>query len=177
MRITDPQIRVDKLAYQKEEQISYGGVVDKDEHIEYNFRLENTGNTKLYNMTFDDSYIGVKLDYVNGLTVKPSANQVSVFDKNKGGLDPEDLIAVVTGYKMLEEGETTTEKTYIKTDLGEMVEDPNGRYIYTVNEIRFNPEPEKNITAQDKLKFFLQKKLQKMQGYILYKRGLKTVSN
>ena len=133
MRITDPALRVEKTAYQDNVEINYGGVVDSDEMIEYNFKLENTGNTKLYNITFEDPFIGVALDYNQGLTVSGT----NVYDKDGAPLDEKDLTAVITGYKKLADSETTQEKTY-KEENGVMVEAVDGRYVYTETTIGFS---------------------------------------
>ena len=97
MHVTDPTLTVEKTAYQYEDDIEYGGVVDAASPVEYNFKLSNTGNTKLYNLTFTDGTIGVTLDPTNGLTVAEGMNGLYVLDKDGGPLDPQDVYAVVRG--------------------------------------------------------------------------------
>ena len=104
MHITDPTLDVSKGAEQFGEEIEYGGVVDAASSMEYYFQLSNTGNTKLYNMTFTDTTIGVKLDYTNGLMVDSKMNGLYVLDKHGGKLDASDLYAVVKGYRPTKNG-------------------------------------------------------------------------
>ncbi len=134
MHITDPALRVEKNAYQGGKQIEYGGIVDADDPIEYNFKLSNIGNTKLYNLTFDDSDIGVSLTYDKGLYVEGDGNDTELDDINgyyvtdaRGErLDATDLTAVVTGYKNVGTGGNYIQsgRTYTK------VADGAGTHIY-----------------------------------------------
>ena len=106
MHITDPTLDVDKTAYQFDKEIEYGGVIDPTSSLEYNFSLNNSGNTKLYNLTFRDDVIGVSLDPTNGLTVGTygtgdsaiSRNGIYVLDANGKTLEAKDLSARVEGY-------------------------------------------------------------------------------
>ncbi len=134
MHITDPALRVEKTAYQGGKKIEYGGIVDADDPIEYNFKLSNIGNTKLYNLTFDDSDIGVSLTYDKGLYVEGDGNDTELDDINgyyvtdaRGErLDATDLTAVVTGYKNVGTGGNYIQsgRTYTK------VADGAGTHIY-----------------------------------------------
>ena len=101
MQVTDPSLKVQKDAYQFGTKVNYGGVVDPGSPIEYSFGIVNTGNTKLYNLTFVDSTIGVSLDPSASsadkvLTVAPGS---PVQDAYGGTLDATDLVVTVTGYK------------------------------------------------------------------------------
>jgi fibro-slime domain-containing protein len=144
MRVTDPALRTEKNAAQKNEDdqledIPYGGAIAFEEPIAYNFKLTNTGNTKLYNLTFEDKEIGVKLDYINGLQVTGtyqglSVNGFYVLDKTNGELTASDLTADVVGYQFVGDGNGT----YRKTDDGKYIPDSNGSYNYTtVKDITF----------------------------------------
>ncbi len=134
MHITDPDLRVEKTAYQGGKQIEYGGIVDADDPIEYNFKLTNAGNTKLYNLTFMDEDIGVYLTYDKGLYVEGDGNGTDVDDINgyfvtdaRGErLDAEDLTAIVTGYENVGTGGDYIKNghTYTKVD------DGKGTHIY-----------------------------------------------
>ncbi len=97
MHVTDPTLTVEKSAYQYDDDIEYGGVVDAASPVEYNFKLINTGNTKLYNLSFADGTIGVTLDSANGLTVADGMNGLYVLDKDGGPLDATDVYAIVRG--------------------------------------------------------------------------------
>ena len=123
LRVTDPSLDVDKTAYQNDAEVIYGGVVDASTPIEYNFSVTNTGNTKLFNIAFDDPFIGVSIDAENGLQTykivdgqkvydteveneEDKVNGNNIFGKNESAfssLDPTELTAVVSGYKKLEE--------------------------------------------------------------------------
>ena len=92
--MTDPSMQTEKTAYQNGEEIPYGGVADKDTLVEYSFSITNSGNNKLYDLSFTDSTIGVKLDKTNGLTVSGSA----VKDQYGGTLDISDLVINISGY-------------------------------------------------------------------------------
>lgn len=134
LRVTDPQLKVEKDAYQDGEAINYGGVVDADKPIEYNFLIENTGNTKLYNITFSDPFIGVSLDSTNGLVPgRATASDGST-------LDVTDITAVVRGYKQVTDGSGN----YIKTATGDMVAVATGEgdYVATENIITFESNDE-----------------------------------
>lgn len=94
IRVTDPSIQTDKTAYQDDVEIEYGGIVNPDQPIEYSFSLTNTGNSKLYYLSFRDENIGLTLDAENGLNITGD----SVVDKNGETLEVTDLVARVTGY-------------------------------------------------------------------------------
>ncbi len=94
MRVVDPALGVDKTAYQDGAEINYGGVVNGDEIIEYGFAATNTGNSKLYNLSFSDPNIGVTLDPEQGLVVSGS----NVTNLSGGPLQASDLVAYVDGY-------------------------------------------------------------------------------
>ncbi|MBQ5711509.1 MAG: fibro-slime domain-containing protein, partial [Oscillospiraceae bacterium] len=97
MHVTDPSLNVEKKATQFGQNVEFGGVVDASAAIGYEFKLTNTGNTKLYNMTFTDDVIGVTLDPQKGLVVKSGMNGSHVRDKDGGMLDATDLLATVSG--------------------------------------------------------------------------------
>ena len=94
IRVTDPKMTTDKTAYQSGSQVEYGGVVDKTLPVEYGFAMTNNGNVNLYNLTFTDNTIGIKLDPTNGLTTTGS----QICDVNGGALEVTDLVAYVDGY-------------------------------------------------------------------------------
>ena len=135
MHITDPTLDVDKGAEQFGEEVEYGGVVDAASTMEYFFKLSNTGNTKLYNMSFTDPTIGVKLDYTTGLTVDSKMNGLYVLDKHGGKLDASDLYAIVRGYQPAKNGK------YAKNNAtGEyvLVDDPTtGTHNYVEHTVTF----------------------------------------
>ena len=94
IRVTDPKMTTEKSAYQSGSQVEYGGVVDKTLPVEYGFAMTNNGNVNLYNLTFTDNTIGIKLDPTNGLNVTSER----VCDVNGETLDVTDLVAYVDGY-------------------------------------------------------------------------------
>ena len=98
--MTDPSMQTEKTAYQNGEEIPYGGVAEKDALVEYSFSITNSGNNKLYDLTFNDSTIGVKLDKTSGLTISNAAGKSSkaVYDKDGGTLDVSDLVINISGY-------------------------------------------------------------------------------
>ena len=98
MHITDPSLDVDKTAYQYGQEIEFGGVIDPTASMEYNFSLTNNGNQKLYNLTFEDKVIGVKLDPTDGLVVQNDKNGIYVRDYLGKTLEAKDLTATVSGY-------------------------------------------------------------------------------
>ncbi len=136
MHITDPALRTQKQAYQNGKEIDYGGIVDGEQRIEYNFTTVNGGNTKLYNFTFDDADIGVSLTPENGLVVKgddtpdninDNINGIYVSDALGGTLEASDLTARVVGYQDVGvgNGEYSYEGTeYVNVGKG------NGRFNY-----------------------------------------------
>lgn len=133
MHITDPALRVEKTAYQGK-QLEYGGIVDADDPIEYNFKLSNTGNSKLYNLTFDDENIGVSLTPDKGLFVVgddtsselDDINGYYVTDARGERLDAQDLTAIVSGYQNVGSGGNYIQSGHKYTK----VEDGAGTHIY-----------------------------------------------
>ena len=97
MHITDPALNVEKEAFQYGEEIEYGGVIDPTSSVEYSFTLNNTGNTKLYNLTWRDDVLGITMDPTNGLTVDSKTNGIYVLDTGGGPLEAKDLVAIVRG--------------------------------------------------------------------------------
>ena len=97
MHITDPDLSVDKKAYQFGEEVEYGGVVDASSSIEYSFKLSNTGNTKLYNLSWRDDVLGITMDPSTGLTVSEDLNGIYVRNAGGGRLQAKDLTAIVSG--------------------------------------------------------------------------------
>lgn len=97
MHVTDPNLKVEKSAQQFGEEISYGGVVEPAAPVGYTFKLTNTRNTKLYNLSFTDDVIGVTLDPEKGLVIRDGWNGVNVFDSRGGTLEASDLSATVVG--------------------------------------------------------------------------------
>ena len=94
MHVTDPALKVEKSAYQFDDEVEYGGVIDPSASVEYEFTLNNTGNTKLYNLTWKDDVLGITMDPINGLV---TGNNTYVMDSGGGKLEAKDLTAVATG--------------------------------------------------------------------------------
>ena len=92
IHVTDPSMTTAKTAYQDDQQIDYGSIIDKDKVVEYGFAITNSGQENLYNLTFKDNDIGVTLDPTNGLIVTGER----VYDVNGGTLEATDLVAVVS---------------------------------------------------------------------------------
>lgn len=90
--VTDPGMITEKKAWQNDEQIEYGSIINKDEVVEYGFAIKNNGEENLYNLTFTDGDIGVGLDPINGLKVTGSR----VYDAKGGTLNASDLTAIIT---------------------------------------------------------------------------------
>ena len=93
--VTDPEMVTEKTAWQDGNPLEFGSIVNKDGFVEYGFAIENKGNTNLYNLTFDDQDIGVKLDPSNGLTIA-AAKTSNVKDINGETLTASDLTALIT---------------------------------------------------------------------------------
>ena len=97
MHITDPALNVEKEAFQFGEEIEYGGVIDPTSSVEYSFTLNNTGNTKLYNLTWKDDVLGITMDPTNGLVISEKTNGIYVLDAIGGRLEAKDIVAYVSG--------------------------------------------------------------------------------
>ena len=71
IRVSDPSLGTNKKAYQNGQELNYGGIVDVTKPVEYGFELSNPTHStaNLYQLTFDDAKLGVKLDCTKGLTV------------------------------------------------------------------------------------------------------------
>ncbi len=146
MRITDPDMRVEKQAFQGNKEIEYGGIIDGEYPVEYNFTLKNSGNTKLYNLSFDDADIGIKLNHTDGLLVTgddtetdtDDINGYYVTDARGKRLDPQDLTAIVKGYEPVDSG-----GDYLLVgDEYQKVEDGSGTHKYTEITVNFNNNAE-----------------------------------
>ena len=138
IRVTDPAMRVDKTAHQNGEEIAMSDVIVASDPVEYNFTMVNHGSSKLFNLTFDDSTVGVSLDYTKGLEVAAGYNGVYVFDSHGGTLEASDLMATVTGYMPVAEGSGThyhegngvyTPGTHVKKPNGTYSPQENGTYL------------------------------------------------
>ncbi|MBQ7133533.1 MAG: starch-binding protein [Ruminococcus sp.] len=145
MRVTDPALRCEKTAYQFGEQVEVGGIVNPNAPIEYNFKAKNAGNTKLYNLTFDDSNIGVKLNPTDGLLVKgddtpndlsDDVNGYYITDARGETLEANDLTAVVTGY--MPDSENGDYVKDLMTGEYSKVAAGAGTHVYTEITIHFN---------------------------------------
>ena len=117
MHITDPALSVDKTAYQFGDEIEYGGVIDPSTSVEYNFKLTNTGNTKLYNITWEDPVLGITMDPVNGLVVNEDMNGIYVMNASGGYLQAKDLSVRVTGTDI--DGNETDFMVYFEEENGD----------------------------------------------------------
>ncbi len=98
IRLIDPTMHTEKMAWQNGNQLDYGGIIDKDSLIEYGFKLTNTGAERLFNLAFDDGDIGVSLTPENGLVIKDGYNGTRVFDADGGTLEVTDLVVYLNGY-------------------------------------------------------------------------------
>ncbi|MGN1218468.1 MAG: fibro-slime domain-containing protein, partial [Phocaeicola sp.] len=72
IHVTDPEMKTEKVAYQNEKQLDYGSIVDKMSPIEYGFKLTNSGNANLTDLTFRDDDIGIAFNYTNGMELTGS---------------------------------------------------------------------------------------------------------
>ena len=135
IRVTEPEMRVEKKAYQGGDEIAYSDVIVASDPVEYNFKITNNGSSKLFNLTFTDSTIGVTLDYTNGLTVADGMNGIYLFDANGGTLEASDLTALVTGWMPVTSG-----GTHSKSSNGTYVEDENGTHVYTTVSTTFKDQ-------------------------------------
>lgn len=155
LRVTDPAIHVEKDAYQENIEINYGGVVDEEKAIEYSFAMTNTGNTKLYNISFDDPFIGVRINGTEGLYIDPNMAK-HVQDATGGTLEAGELTAIITGYKAVTDGTGN----YIDDGNGNMVETEvgSGTHIATENVVTFNNVKDKDgnlVNPDEALKNFM----------------------
>lgn len=116
IRVTDPSMTTTKTAWQSGTALDFGSIVDKDGVVEYGFAITNTGKEKLFNLTFTDNNIGVKLDPTNGLTVTGSR----VTDVNGGKLEVNDLTAVVSHPDYEDITVTFTKPADLKTFLADL---------------------------------------------------------
>ena len=121
--VSDPNMGVQKRAYQNGVEILKGGAAVEGELVEYAFSLTNGTVDKLYNISFEDNNLNLKLDASDQPFTPGSA-------LNSGGeaLTVTDLVAYVDGYTA--EGEKTeTVKVTFKdeTDLRAFLENLNAK--------------------------------------------------
>ncbi len=78
--MTDPTLDTEKTGYQgtdangNPKEVEYGSLIDDSKPVNYSFAITNTGNTKLYKLSFNDPTIGVDLTYDGGLYVYSQAS-------------------------------------------------------------------------------------------------------
>ena len=74
IRVSDPNLDTDKKAYQNEQELNNGGLVNVNENIEYSFEIGNPQDSiaNLYRLSFADAKLGITIDADNGLTVNNS---------------------------------------------------------------------------------------------------------
>ena len=130
MQITDPKMDVDKKAYQGETEIPYGGSVNGQQAVRYEFSLRNTGNTKLYDLAFVDSNIGVTIDDIKGLEINKDKKDY-VLDVDGNPLTAEKLSALVTGYELYDEAKHVGKLRYEPNEDGDMERVEEGHYVET----------------------------------------------
>ena len=71
IRVSDPNLKTEKKAYQNGQELNNGGLVNTEENVEYSFVLSNPEDSlaTLYHLSFSDAKLGVTIDSVNGLAV------------------------------------------------------------------------------------------------------------
>lgn len=71
IRVSDPNLKTEKKAYQNGQELNNGGLVNTEENVEYSFVLSNPEDSlaTLYHLSFTDAKLGVTIDSVNGLAV------------------------------------------------------------------------------------------------------------
>lgn len=96
IEVTAEGLNVDKTAYQNGVEISENGIADVRNPIEYGFGITNDSAKKLYRVTFQDTVIGVSMDYLNGLQIAP---ECAPYVTNASGnpLTVADLEIVISG--------------------------------------------------------------------------------
>ena len=130
MQITDPKMDVDKKAYQGLTEIPYGGSINGQQPVKYEFSLRNTGNTKLYDLAFVDSNIGVTIDDIKGLEINEDKKDY-VLDADGNPLTAEKLSALVTGYELYNEAKHAGKDRYEPNEDGDMERTDEGHYVET----------------------------------------------
>lgn len=93
MYIVESGLDVEKSAYQEGIKVDNNGIADADGPLEYCFSITNNSDGKLYNLSFADDVIGVKLDPENGLVVTGN-----VTNSHGAKLTPSGLSITVDGY-------------------------------------------------------------------------------
>lgn len=61
IEVTNPSLITDKNAYQNNEMVLNGSIVDSGYPVVYEFVLKNDGDTNMYNLSFVDETLGVRL--------------------------------------------------------------------------------------------------------------------
>ncbi len=97
IHVTDPNMLTEKTAYQNGIEINDGGIVNKDQRIEYGFSITNnseSGNA-LINLGFNDPIFGIAFNTTSD-EVMELADDSPLTDLNGGTLDVSDLIVTLT---------------------------------------------------------------------------------
>ena len=120
IKVTDPTMTTTKTAWQEDVKVDFGGIVDKSKVVEYGFGIQNTGEEKLFNLTFTDNNIGVKLDSTSGLQLLTGSRAT---DKNGQSLEASDLTAVVSHPDYDDINITFADNNALKTFLANLTAD------------------------------------------------------
>ena len=96
IQVTAEGLNVDKTAYQNDIEVAENGIVDVRIPVEYGFKITNDTSKPLFSTTFEDSVIGVSMDYINGLQISP---ETASYVRNASGnpLTVADLEIVISG--------------------------------------------------------------------------------
>ncbi|MCQ2507466.1 MAG: fibro-slime domain-containing protein [Dorea sp.] len=62
IRLMSPYIATDIKVFQNQTEVGYGGMIDPDQPVTYQYSLENTGDKPVYNLSFDDLSTQIFLD-------------------------------------------------------------------------------------------------------------------
>ena len=95
IHVTDPKVNTEKRAYQDGNEISYGGIIDPEQPVEYGFEIVNKSENSLFDITFNDRDIGLRLSPENGFIAALGSR---LCDPQGGPLDVTDLVATVDGF-------------------------------------------------------------------------------
>ena len=96
MEVTAEGLNVDKTAYQNGIEVAENGIVDLEKPIEYGFKITNDSENNLKRLTFQDSVIGVSIDYENGLQISEECKSL-VRNESGNPLTVADLEILVSG--------------------------------------------------------------------------------
>lgn len=136
MNVIDSSAVPQKKAYLNGQELQYGAFVPQNSEITYGFTLNNNGSTEIFDVTFEDSLLHVKLNKSNPVIDAEEANQpLTTYDDLE--------------YSLYEIGEVPVFEKLTEDALVNALEEIPGGYALEIRGFKYNVgTPEGNATTK-----------------------------